>query len=86
MQNIVLIPIGAMKQDVAGFLSMSLPEILHAQCHVHAEDVILEPFYSSDRRQYHSTPLKSCVSSCPLLPGKWIIFSASWMWISISLF
>jgi archaemetzincin len=54
MQNIVLIPIGAMKHDVAGFLSLSLQEILQARCRILEEEIALEPFYSSDRKQYHS--------------------------------
>ena len=57
MQNIVLIPIGTMKYDVADFLSLSLPGILHVPCRVLAEDIGLEPFYSSDRKQYHSTEI-----------------------------
>jgi archaemetzincin len=57
MQNIVLIPMGVMKLDVAGFLSLSLPEILRVPCRVLAEEIRLEPFYSSDRKQYHSTEI-----------------------------
>ncbi len=57
MQDIVLIPIGTMKQDVTGFLTLSLPEILHTQCRVIEEVVAIEPFYSSDRKQYHSTEI-----------------------------
>ena len=57
MQNIVLIPMGALKHDVAGFLSLSLPEILRVPCRVLAEEIGLEPFYSSDRKQYHSTEI-----------------------------
>ena len=57
MQNIALIPIGAMQQNVAGFLSMSLPEILHVPCRVLAEEIGVEPFYSSERKQYHSTEI-----------------------------
>jgi len=57
MQNIVLIPIGTIKNNVAGFLSLSLPEILNASCRVLVEEITLEPFYSSDRKQYHSTEI-----------------------------
>ena len=57
MLNIVLIPLGIMKYDVAGFLSLSLPEILHANCQVQKEEIDLAPFYSSDRKQYHSTDI-----------------------------
>jgi len=57
MQSIVIIPIGTMKYDVAGFLSLSLPEILHTPCRLLAEEIALEPFYSSDRKQYHSTEI-----------------------------
>jgi archaemetzincin len=57
MQNIVLIPIGTMKQNVADFLSFSLPEIFKAPCRVMEENITLEPFYSSDRKQYHSTEI-----------------------------
>ena len=57
MQNIVLISIGTMKHNVAGFLSLSLPEILHAQCRVIEEEIALDPFYSTDRKQYHSTEI-----------------------------
>jgi len=57
MQKITLIPIGTMKYDVAGFLSLSLPEILQAECRVLEEDLGLEPFYSSERKQYHSTEI-----------------------------
>jgi archaemetzincin len=57
MQNIVLIPIGTMKQNVADFLSFSLPEIFKAPCRVMEEKIALEPFYSSDRKQYHSTEI-----------------------------
>lgn len=57
MQNITIIPIGTMKQDVAGFLSLSLPEILQVPCGVLVEDIGLEPFYSSERKQYHSTEI-----------------------------
>ena len=57
MQDIVLIPIGTMKYDVAGFLSLSLPEIIHAQCHVLEEVIDLAPYYSRDRKQYHSTEI-----------------------------
>jgi archaemetzincin len=57
MRNIVLIPIGTMKQNVADFLSYSLPEILNVPCQVREEKVALAPFYSSERRQYHSTEI-----------------------------
>ena len=57
MQNIVLIPIGTLSHDVAGFLSLSLPEILHVPCRSIEEEIALEPFYSSDRKQYHSTEI-----------------------------
>ncbi|MFC1837383.1 archaemetzincin family Zn-dependent metalloprotease [Thermodesulfobacteriota bacterium] len=57
MQNIVLIPIGTMKHDVVGFLTLSLPEILHTQCRIMEEEISIEPFYSSDRKQYHSTEI-----------------------------
>lgn len=57
MQNIVLIPIGTMKYDVAGFLSLSLPEILHTACSIQEADFNLERFYNSERRQYHSTEI-----------------------------
>ena len=57
MQKIALIPIGIMKFDIADFLSMSLPEILPARCRVLAEKITLDPFYSSDRRQYNSTEI-----------------------------
>lgn len=57
MQNIALIPIGAMKSKVADFLSYSLPEILHVSCRILKEDIDLEPFYSGDRKQYHSTEI-----------------------------
>ena len=57
MQNIVLIPIGTMIQNVADFLSLSLPEILNGPCRVLQEEVALKPFYSSDRKQYHSTEI-----------------------------
>jgi archaemetzincin len=57
MQDIVLIPIGIMKHDVSGFLSLSLPEIVHASCRVMEVDVALEPFYSADRKQYQSTEI-----------------------------
>jgi archaemetzincin len=57
MQDIVLIPIGTMKYDVAGFLSLSLPEIVQAQCHIKVEEIDLAPYYSSDRKQYHSTEI-----------------------------
>jgi archaemetzincin len=57
MQNLVLIPIGTMIQNVADFLSLSLPEILNAPCKVLEKEVALEPFYSNDRKQYHSTEI-----------------------------
>jgi archaemetzincin len=57
MQNLVLIPIGTVIQNVADFLSLSLPEILNAPCKVLEEEVALEPFYSNDRKQYHSTEI-----------------------------
>jgi len=57
MQEIALIPIGTMPNDVAGFLSLSLPEILQAPCRILAADIVLDPFYSSDRKQYHSTEI-----------------------------
>ena len=57
MQDIVLIPIGTMQYDVAGFLSLSLPEIVHAQCHILKEKIDIAPYFSSDRRQYHSTEI-----------------------------
>ncbi|MBE9520956.1 MAG: archaemetzincin family Zn-dependent metalloprotease [Proteobacteria bacterium] len=57
MQNLVLIPIGTMTQNVADFLSLSLPEILNAPCRIMEGEVALEPFYSSDRKQYHSTEI-----------------------------
>jgi archaemetzincin len=57
MQDIVLIPIGIMEHDVAGFLSLSLPEIVHASCRVMEAEVALEPFYSPDRKQYQSTEI-----------------------------
>ena len=57
MQNIVLIPIGSTRQNVADFLSFSLPEILHAPCRLLEEEIALEPFFSSDRQQYHSTEI-----------------------------
>ena len=57
MQNIVLIPIGRTRQNVADFLSFSLPEILHAPCRLLEEEIALEPFYSRDRQQYHSTEI-----------------------------
>ncbi len=58
MQSIVIIPIGAMKYDVTGFLSLSLPGILQVPCQVYdVEDIGLEQFYSSERRQYHSTEI-----------------------------
>ena len=57
MQNIALIPIGTMKYDVADFLSLSLPEIVRAPCRVMTKKIALEQFYSSDRKQYHSTEI-----------------------------
>ncbi len=57
MQNLVLIPIGAMTRNVADFLSLSLPEILNVPCRIMEEAVALEPFYNSDRKQYHSTEI-----------------------------
>ena len=57
MQNILLVNIGTMKQNVADFLSFSLPGILNAPCRVVEENIVLEPYYSSDRRQYHSTEI-----------------------------
>ena len=57
MQNIVLIPIGRTRQVVADFLFFSLPEILHAPCRLLEEEIALEPFYSRDRQQYHSTEI-----------------------------
>ena len=57
MQNIALIPIGAMKHDVAGFLALSLPEIMQVPCRILAGEISLEPFYSSERKQYHSTEI-----------------------------
>jgi archaemetzincin len=57
MQNIVLITIGTINHDVPGFLSLSLPEIVHASCRVIEEKIALEPFYSNDRKQYHSTEI-----------------------------
>ncbi|KPK00722.1 MAG: hypothetical protein AMJ60_00270 [Desulfobacterales bacterium SG8_35] len=68
MENILLIPLGTINHDVAGFLSLSLPEILHAPCRILAEDIALEPFYSSDRRQYHSTEILRQL--LPLAAGK----------------
>ena len=57
MQDIVLIPIGTMNQNVADFLSLSLPEILNGSCRILEEEIALESFYSSDRKQYHSTEI-----------------------------
>ncbi len=57
MKGIVLIPIGTLKQNVAGFLTLSLPEILQAPCRILAADIALENYYSSDRKQYHSTEI-----------------------------
>lgn len=57
MQNIVLIPIGTLKYDVAYFLSLSLPEIVQAPCRVMTKKIAMEPFYNSDRQQYHSTEI-----------------------------
>jgi len=57
MQSIVLIPIGTMKHNVADFLSFSLPEIFEAPCQIVDVDISLEPFFNSDRKQYHSTEL-----------------------------
>jgi len=57
MQKIAIIPIGTQINDVAGFLSLSLPDILQASCRILAEDIDLEPFFSSERKQYHSTDI-----------------------------
>jgi len=57
MHNIRLITIGATNQNVADFLSFSLPEILNASCRVVEEDIDLAPYYSNDRHQYHSTEI-----------------------------
>jgi archaemetzincin len=57
MRNILLIPIGKVKPNVADFLSFSLPEILNVPCRVREEKVALMPFYSNERRQYHSTEI-----------------------------
>jgi archaemetzincin len=57
MQEIALITLGTVKHDVAGFLSLSLPEILQAPCRILPADIGLEPFYSNDRKQYHSTEI-----------------------------
>lgn len=57
MKNLVLITIGKMSQNVTDFLSLSLPEILNAPCRILEEKIALEPFYSSDRKQYHSTEI-----------------------------
>jgi archaemetzincin len=65
MHGIVLIPIGTMKQNIADFLSFSLPEILHAPCRVVAADFALDPFYSSERKQYHSTEILRQLLSFP---------------------
>ena len=42
MQNLVLIPIGTMTQNVADFLSLSLPEILNAPCNVLEEEIVFD--------------------------------------------
>ena len=68
MQNLVLIPIGTMSQNVADFLSLSLPEILNVPCRIMEEAVALEPFYNSDRKQYHSTEILRQL--LPLAKGK----------------
>jgi archaemetzincin len=57
MQSIALIPIGMMNTNVADFLSLSLPEILHVPCRLLEKDIALEPFYSSERKQYNSTEI-----------------------------
>ena len=57
MQNLILIPIGTMRHNVAEFLSFSLPEILQVPCRVLAEEIVLGPYYSSSRKQYHSTEI-----------------------------
>jgi len=57
MQSIELIPIGTVKSNVADFLSLSLPEILNVPFRVRQEKVALAPFYSSERKQYHSTEI-----------------------------
>jgi archaemetzincin len=65
MQNILLITLGAMKYDVADFLSYSLPEILDKECRVIEERMALDRFYSSERKQYHSTEiLKELLPYC----------------------
>jgi len=57
MHSIVLIPIGKAQKNVADFLSLSLPEILNASCVVREEKIALTPFFSSERKQYHSTEI-----------------------------
>lgn len=57
MQNIVLIPIGTMKFNVADFLSLSLPDIFKVPCRVIDEKIDFASFYNSDRKQYHSTEI-----------------------------
>ena len=57
MLPIVLIPIGGIQPAVADFLSLSLPEIINTPCRVIGEEISVEPFYSIERQQYHSTEI-----------------------------
>lgn len=57
MQSILLISLGTVNLNVAEFLSYSLPDILNAPCRVIKKDITLEPYFNSDRKQYHSTQI-----------------------------
>jgi len=57
MHSIILIPIGKQKHNIADFLSYSLPEIFDAPCRVLDAEILLEPFFNNNRKQYHSTEI-----------------------------
>ena len=57
MQGITLIPINVADPEIPGFLALTLYEIFHVPCNVRPEAIPLKPYFSSDRRQYHSTKI-----------------------------
>ena len=57
MHGITLIPINDTDPEILGFLALTLYEIFHVPCKVQPETLSLEPYYSSNRHQYHSTEI-----------------------------
>ena len=55
MREIQLIPVGEIDMGIPEFLALALSDVFRVPCVIRRHDIRLEPAYSPERKQYHST-------------------------------